>query len=279
MNLRDAAVLGVAQSAHQGDHVQAELALGKRESAFLLGSARLVVELAIPVHAAANNQPEAHQPRERGNGSRAMVGDPRLLAAGAAAIFERFEPQFGGCWWAGPVSCHKSISSEVAYPLAYVATRPGSRKLCRPRKKEKAKLAGESFNDMQSYYRRNSIWLSGETNELVGDFLDRYKRMINDFVIRVVTNEDRHGALVNEWGEVWKRYEKESPEIREKLEEEFRIAIGERRASRARTWRRVQDFADRLEMGSKYDKELDQPESPRNDAQNTELRRTPENGE
>ncbi len=174
-----------------------------------------------------------------------------------AALFERFEDMDQKVW-------------SLVKPFEF-----GSE----PDKKEKAKLAGESFNDMQSYYRRNSIWLSGETNELVGDFLDRYKRMINDFVIRVVTNEDRHGALVNEWGEVWKRYEKESPEIREKLEEEFRIAIGERRASRARTWRRVQDFADRLEMGSKYDKELDQPESPRNDAQNTELRRTPENGE
>ena len=94
MNLRDTAVLGVTQSAYQGDDVQAELALRKRECSFLFRSVWLVVKLAISIDAAADNQPQSHQPRERGNGSRAMVSDPRLLGARWAAIFERLEPQF-----------------------------------------------------------------------------------------------------------------------------------------------------------------------------------------
>ena len=73
-------MLGVAQSANQGDDVQAELALGQRESALLLGSARLVVELAILVDAAADHQPQSHQPRERGDGASVVVGDPQLPA-------------------------------------------------------------------------------------------------------------------------------------------------------------------------------------------------------
>ncbi len=130
-----------------------------------------------------------------------------------------------------------------------------------PDKKEKARLAGESFNELQSYFRRNSIWLSRRTNKLLSGFLERYKQTINNFVIRVVTNEDRYGALVNEWDEVWRQFEKESPKIREELEEEFRAAIGERRAQIAHSWKVVQEFADKLGMGSEPEKELNQPEN------------------
>jgi len=45
--LSELRVLGVTQSAHQGDDVQAELALGKRECSFLFRSVRLVVKRAI----------------------------------------------------------------------------------------------------------------------------------------------------------------------------------------------------------------------------------------
>src|SRR5215210_3743153 len=79
-----------------------------------------------------------------------MVGNPRLLAARWAAIFERLEPQFGECWWTGLVSCHKSISSPVVCPLAYVGARLRSRKLCRPRKK----LRGQDRGGKRASLRR-----------------------------------------------------------------------------------------------------------------------------
>jgi hypothetical protein len=53
-------MMSVAQSANQSYDVQAELALGQREGALLLGSATLVVELAFRVHAPTNHQPQAH---------------------------------------------------------------------------------------------------------------------------------------------------------------------------------------------------------------------------
>jgi hypothetical protein len=113
--------------AHYSDDVKAELTLRQGESSFLFRSARLMVKRATRVHAAADDQPETHQPFERGNGPRAMVGDPRLLGAGSAAIFEGLEPDLGGGRWTGLVSCHERVSSEVVCSPAYVDTQPRSR--------------------------------------------------------------------------------------------------------------------------------------------------------
>ena len=44
-----------------------------------------------------------------------------------------------------------------------------------PDKKGKAKLAAESFNELQAYYRRNSIWLSRGTSGRVKSFVDKYR--------------------------------------------------------------------------------------------------------
>jgi hypothetical protein len=45
-----------------------------------------------------------------------------------------------------------------------------------PSKREKAKLASEGFNELQRYYRRNSIWLSPGSNRQLDDFLQRHKK-------------------------------------------------------------------------------------------------------
>jgi hypothetical protein len=110
-----------------------------------------------------------------------------------------------------------------------------------PDKAEKAKLAGESFNDLQKYYRGNSIWLSRGTSKLFGSFLERYKETINEFAIYVVRHDEQPQSI-DKWHEVWKRFERESPEIREVLEEEFRAALGERRARISRSWRSVKRY-------------------------------------
>ena len=57
VDLRHAAVLGMAQSTYEGDDVQAELALGQREGTLLLGPARALVELALRVDAPTDHQP------------------------------------------------------------------------------------------------------------------------------------------------------------------------------------------------------------------------------
>ena len=94
-----------------------------------------------------------------------------------------------------------------------------------PGKREEAKLVVESFNNLQNYYRSNSIWLPRKTSYLFNQFLTRYRQTINDFVIKVIINEDRHSALVKEWDEVQQRFDKESPDIREALEVDFRAII------------------------------------------------------
>jgi len=81
VDLGDAAMLGVAQGAHQRYDIQTELALGKREGAFLLRAVREEVKFARWGYAAADHEPQTHQPTERGDGAGAVVGDPRALPA------------------------------------------------------------------------------------------------------------------------------------------------------------------------------------------------------
>lgn len=95
---------------NEGYYVEAELTLGQRESALLLGPARLLVEIALWVHAATDHQSQAHQPRERGDGASVVVSDPQLLCTDQATVAEGFEPQFGGGFWTALVSCHRDFS-------------------------------------------------------------------------------------------------------------------------------------------------------------------------
>jgi hypothetical protein len=107
-------MLGVAQSAHQRYDIQAELALGKREGALLLGPARFLVECALPVHAATDDQPEAHGSFQRGDGAGAVIGDPYPLAARFAQIAQGLEPDLGGGFGAALVPCYGFFSGTGA---------------------------------------------------------------------------------------------------------------------------------------------------------------------
>ena len=99
-----------------------------------------------------------------------------------------------------------------------------------PDKNEKAVLAAKSFNELQDYYRRKSIWLSRGTSDRVRSFIDRYRQTFHDF------QEDSPYHNPEIWIQVWQRFEKESPEIRERLETEFRAALGYRGARLRRMW-------------------------------------------
>jgi hypothetical protein len=50
-----------------------------------------------------------------------------------------------------------------------------------PNKLEKAKRATETFNELQAYYRRNSIWLSRRTSRQMQDFIAQYRVPVRDF--------------------------------------------------------------------------------------------------
>ena len=87
MNLRDALVAAVAAQPDEGDHVQAELALGQGEAAFGLGSVRPAEARASRRAAAADLEGEPDDAVERRDRAPVVVGDPqRAVAAGAAII-------------------------------------------------------------------------------------------------------------------------------------------------------------------------------------------------
>jgi hypothetical protein len=79
-------MMSVAQGSNQRDDIEAELALGQSESALLLGSARLLVEFALRVDAAADHQSQAHQSFKGGDGTDVVVSDPELPLASSTEI-------------------------------------------------------------------------------------------------------------------------------------------------------------------------------------------------
>jgi hypothetical protein len=101
-----------------------------------------------------------------------------------------------------------------------------------PDKPEKAKLAAKSFNDLQGFYRRNTIWLPLRVSNQFSKFLARYRDPFNDFT-SAVTSQDHQLGRLEKWNEVWTAFEKESPEVRQTLETEFRAALGSYRAKLA----------------------------------------------
>ena len=105
-----------------------------------------------------------------------------------------------------------------------------------PDKDEKAKLAAESFDEFQTYYRHNYIWLSRGVSGRVENFMNKYRQTFLDF-----DHED-----LAKWNEVWKRFEKESPEITVRLEIEFRAALGHRGARLHRFWLDIRPRLSRL---------------------------------
>jgi hypothetical protein len=98
-----------------------------------------------------------------------------------------------------------------------------------PDKQEKARLAAQSFNELQGYYRQNSLWLPRRTSNQFSSFLARYRKPFNDFT-NVAMRRDGEQGSVEKWVEVWSAFEKESPEVRQTLETEFRAALGSWRA-------------------------------------------------
>ena len=84
MDLRDAAVLGVAEPAGQGDDIQAELVLGQGETPPLLGAQAGPASGTVGVAAAADLQVQADQPLQGHDGAPRRGGAPERPGAGGA---------------------------------------------------------------------------------------------------------------------------------------------------------------------------------------------------
>src|SRR3954454_2166098 len=76
VDLRDAAVLTVAQGADQRDHLQPELVLRQRQGGFRLRPPRLMIASTAPILAAPNLQAQANQAPQRHDRPTVAVADP-----------------------------------------------------------------------------------------------------------------------------------------------------------------------------------------------------------
>jgi hypothetical protein len=81
MDLRNAAVLAIAQAADQRDHVQTELMLGQRQGGFRLRSPSSVIVPTAPVFTAPDLQPQANQTPQRHDQTPVAVADPHRSSA------------------------------------------------------------------------------------------------------------------------------------------------------------------------------------------------------
>lgn len=102
-------------------------------------------------------------------------------------------------------------------------------------KKERAAVAVESFNELQAYYRSNSIWLSRGTSKRVDSFIYKYRKTFADFQESFET-EDSTFPNRQQWSNIWKRFEQEAPDVRKRLEVEFRAVLGYRVARLYHLW-------------------------------------------
>jgi hypothetical protein len=94
---------------------------------------------------------------------------------------------------------------------------------------EEAQQAAKSFNDLQGYYRRNSLWLPLRVSNQVSGFLARYRKPFNDFTTALMSRGIEPG-YADRWNAVWTAFGEDSPRIRQTLETEFRAAYGSWRA-------------------------------------------------
>jgi hypothetical protein len=110
------------------------------------------------------------------------------------------------------------------------------------RQAEQQRIIEERARVISALFERYSIWLSRPTARYVDRFIERYRQTFTDF-----SGERGYPDDARKWLAVWQRFKKESPELREALEEEFRASLGD---TRAKLWR--------LRRGS----ELVRPQSP-----------------
>jgi len=114
----------------------------------------------------------------------------------------------------------------------------------------KSELPSESFEELVQYHLANSIWLSRSTSRQLSDFTERYREGFRALQEPPPIWRDKHDI---EWGQEWQKdieaaietaletsitkFDRETQEIRNALEDEFRATLGDRRAKLARLWR------------------------------------------
>jgi hypothetical protein len=125
-----------------------------------------------------------------------------------------------------------------------------------PDRKEKYRRAAESFNNLLAYHRRNSIWLSRPTARYVDRFIESYREYFKPFGPFREEEEVGRPDTAEEWLNAWQRFQKESPKLRDTLEEEFRRALGH-----GATWAKLGGWRRRSQLEPLQSPVIDPPQS------------------
>src|ERR671926_1383456 len=109
VDLRHAAVLAMAKRAYERDHVQAELMLGERNGAFLLGPMGAVAIRAGGALATADLEAQPHRPVQGDHGAAVLITDAHGLATRRTLTLRADERAF--LLWPGPglPACHRRL--------------------------------------------------------------------------------------------------------------------------------------------------------------------------
>ena len=94
MDLRDTAVLSVAQLTDHGDDIQAKLPMRQRPGSFFFRSIGHMVQRTLRGAAAPHHQGKVHQSPERHEGAPGMVGHPQPLSTTHALLTQRRQAHF-----------------------------------------------------------------------------------------------------------------------------------------------------------------------------------------
>lgn len=96
-----------------------------------------------------------------------------------------------------------------------------------PTQDEYAKIAGNAFNDLSSYYRENRIFFTEAFALRIDKILDLLLGIANQFqTSRILREENSPNGYVTEWGKAFDRLKNEVPPLKTEIEKEFRTLIG-----------------------------------------------------
>lgn len=99
-----------------------------------------------------------------------------------------------------------------------------------PKKEALLPKVTEAGNEFLNYYNKNRIYFSKRMCALIDKINKEFREMYVDWQVYQphtldapdVNQDDR----IRRWSEIWKKSEKDIPELREQIEEEFRTLLG-----------------------------------------------------
>ncbi len=99
-----------------------------------------------------------------------------------------------------------------------------------PNKDEKRKMAGEALRKFQDQFDKNRIYFSGSLCDRIDKFVREFTRPAAKYALYLTMSKDSDDSVRKERDEAWfsayDKMEKDVPEMRKAIENEFRSLLG-----------------------------------------------------